>query len=276
MSDTEEAADGIDDGIELDGAPARRSGSIGCSARKGTRSGIRGPQNVPHLLGVKRKVITAATAAALNIDVIDRIPVPAQFGSRPDAPADCLVLQVHDPDPSANVKDWQTGFGTSKTVASLRFRVIVCYDSQIYSPRMPPMPYTSLTAQVSTHTLCALHASRPLLSRLAHCQKNHSSPRAPLKKNLSCSGAGSPHCKLSAAKRACSSVLSNCEALTLSCSLPALLNMRSTPADEAGRPRCCLAILASVRSPPGGWPRDLLAGCDRAPSTTRASPGPYC
>ena len=44
--------------------------------------------------------------------------------------------------------------------------------SHLYSPRMPPMPHTSLTAQVSTHTPCAPHASRPLLSRLAHRQKN--------------------------------------------------------------------------------------------------------
>lgn len=125
--------------------------------------------------------------------------------------------------------------------------------SHLYSPRMPPMPHTSLTAQVSTHTPCAPHASRPLLSRLAHRQKKTHSYLASrtAQKNLACSGAGSPHSKLAAAKRACSSVSSDCEALRSSCSLPALLNMRSTPADEAGRPRCCLAILASVGSPSG-------------------------
>ena len=120
MSDVEEVADSIDDGIGLDGAPARCSSSIGPSPRKGTRSASWGPQNVPlpAFDGVQRKVITAATAAALIIDIIYRIPVPAQFGSRPDAPADCLVFHMHDPDPSAKVKDWRTGFGTtSKTVA---------------------------------------------------------------------------------------------------------------------------------------------------------------
>ena len=83
MSDVEDAADGIDDGIALDGAPARRLISIGPSARKGNRAGSWDPQNVSLPLGVKRKVVTAATAAALNIDVIDRTPVPAQFRKPP-------------------------------------------------------------------------------------------------------------------------------------------------------------------------------------------------
>ena len=84
--------------------PAVRVASTSWGA-EGNRSGSWGPQNVPLPLGVKRKVITAATAAALIIDIIYRIPVPAQFGSRPDAPADCFVFQVHDPDPSTKVKD---------------------------------------------------------------------------------------------------------------------------------------------------------------------------
>ena len=57
MSDEEQAADGIDDGIGLDGAPARSLLRRETSARKGTRSDSWGPQNVPLPLGVKRKVI---------------------------------------------------------------------------------------------------------------------------------------------------------------------------------------------------------------------------
>ena len=56
-SEDEEAVDGIDDGIGLDGAPARRSSSRETSSRKGPRSASWGPQNVPLPLGVKRKVI---------------------------------------------------------------------------------------------------------------------------------------------------------------------------------------------------------------------------
>ncbi len=114
MSDVEEAVEGIG----LDGAPARRSSSIEPFARKGTRSRGWGPQNVPLPLGVKPKVIKADAATALNIDVIDCIPVSAQFGSRSDVPANCLVFLLHDLEPSAKVKDWLTGFCTmSKTVA---------------------------------------------------------------------------------------------------------------------------------------------------------------
>jgi hypothetical protein len=58
MSNEEEAADGIDDGIRLDGAPARRSSSRGTSARKETRSDS-AAEYAPSArrLGVKRKVI---------------------------------------------------------------------------------------------------------------------------------------------------------------------------------------------------------------------------
>ena len=48
-----------------------------------------------------------------------------------------------------------------------------------------------------------------------------------------------------------SSETSACDALRSSCSLPALLNIRSTPVDEAGRPRYWRAILAIMGIPSG-------------------------
>ncbi len=115
------------------------------------------------------------------------------------------------------------------------------------------MPHTSLTAQVSTHTPCAPHASRPLLSCLAHRKKNSQLASRTAQKNLACSGAGSPRSKLAAAKRACSSASSDCEALRSSCSLPALLNMRWTPADQV-LPR----HLGERREPLGAAGREIF------------------
>ena len=67
------------------------------------------------------------------------------------------------------------------------------------------------------------------------------------------------HSALAAAKSECSRVSSDCPFFMSSCSLPAFEKKRSTPAELAGRPRNCLAILARCGRP-SGQPVAALAG----------------
>ena len=59
------------------------------------------------------------------------------------------------------------------------------------------------------------------------------------------------HLVLAAANKECSRVSSTCPFLRSSWSLPAFENKRSTPADDAGRPKICAAILARLGKPAG-------------------------